>query len=171
MAVALPGGWVDTGITKSVATSCSIRVQMPWGNATVDEYSLNGNGTYGGPISCAPPTPVAVTLYVDLHSPYHSPTTLENNYYCINGPFPNQISSSYSFSKSIGPYRLGVRYRLIDPSTTDVPLFAQVHYLIEYAWFIDENTVYSSSCASHSSGNRYFDPGTGNWTPTQCREA
>lgn len=185
MAVALPDGWVDTGISRSVTVSGdaqliityfnNLRAYQPpipsgvWATFGPDPWSffgwrLSGQGFFdsGGDFG--------VEVYLEglgVFDDQGNPWLL-TELRVQQGSYPDGHSRIYHYSETTGPWRLGVRYRLIDPATAKYPQFAQRDYLLEYGWFGDRTTTKQTSFDGHSAqGWLHNSSGTGMWQNAQ----
>lgn len=168
--VALPGGFVDTGITGGSSTS-KVSAQLRgfgfgggYGEgcnfyAFDHEYSAYHGYDYGDDGMFDP----TIIGYFYLSGPCNVNGVDEYGYPIPiatvaggEGEAEPAESPVVTIQQEIGPFRLGMRWKLADginPSSTIPPHFAQNHYVVEYHWFADYDTKIKWTC-------NYGDPGT-----------
>lgn len=166
MAVALPDGYVDTGITLSYSLSGEVALWMFTGKeakigGTSGTFRLYGEMVTEFNPACAPPDQDYIAR-IWIEPPGHTGPTppppgtpvlgQEKRYVCQFG-VTGELSQSFSYSESAGPFRLGVKYELI--GAAQFPQFA-LHYKLTYKWFADVATVVNASCGPAVVPQRYW---------------
>ena len=145
MAVALPAGWIDTGVVANCEASGTLEVFA--GN---ENNSIMPSTVFGADFRLWTGSSTG-NLWLSLDLP-QGPTVEIWRLYIPDYPYtpPLQMAPAQDYSQVEGPFRLGVTYRLIDPESDPHPEFAQIHYELAYAWFMDASTKGVVSFAGHS---------------------
>lgn len=160
MAEPLPDGWVDTGRTVTAEYSGKVRLlHVPfgvWSDGKFNSASLGPWELYD------------VSAAVEPDSSTIRATGFLGTEYTLESIGPDEgsaggpeffFSSIWSVTESWGPFRLGVRYTLLSDPDPGKPWYCQ-DYMLEYAWFADEDTVHESTLAGHTETENLGAPGS-----------
>lgn len=167
MSVALPDGWTDTGRVHTFTASEDVQL-LNYGRAgngppstrimevDVEGWIYYATQTFTGLGCIFDPTSNSIihrTVELRILAPDgHTETVQVTNWSCAEdnfptGPFAIKDSPTKRFSRTAGPYRLGVRLvRITAPAS---PEFWD-NWRIEYHWFADEDTVISETWGSYT---------------------
>jgi hypothetical protein len=143
------GSYVDTGITIDLVWSATIEILMRPGTAIAPNVSAAlGDWTIGDfSVSFGPPPitfPPIYSIWLSGHGV--GLTEVYHNQLATNSPpYAAVWSPAFQWTERSGPYRLGMRYELIDPADP-LPHFA-LDYIARYHWFGDEFTTRQSTLA------------------------
>lgn len=164
--IALPDGWVDTGITGSYSTSGSLQILAASGIEGRFRGHIQGNAwrLFGESFVSGDPDPTIAHIEQNVWVVLPDTTMHElehtDRIFTVGTATPWLLSAVYDFAESGGPFRLGARYRLDTADGT--PHFGPRHYVLEYQWFADE----ASSIVQSFAGYSYtWYPSTASTTP------
>jgi hypothetical protein len=164
MASPLPSGWVDTGVQFYLSASCSVsilmvrntRVHLQLGTGMAP-WTIYGED-FPFPGNCPDDRKTVAPQYCRLQIPHGELVDLETlTETCV--AHWGQLSASYEYSGTFGPFRLGVSLAPLFPETPKFPRFAG-DYVLQYSWFADADTKKEDTFAGHMAPTRYWVTGT-----------